>query len=446
MKHRLIKLIAIMLTAAMLWQDVAWACPDGFCSLRPVAMAEKNENAAGTNRQGSIFLRVMVITAAVIVLAGIGFGIGYFAAYLYKNHSEQIGQLMGQAKLYWSANPSLRAGAFIAAGVAMIIVTMLVVSRRIARNRRAREAARVAALVRTSRPAKATPAFEFESGTDKYGRTFIRYKGKNYYAEDIIGWVSRGDMLGLILFDEAAKKYGTSEFFREVITGLSDAEVKVIERKTKFNVESQARRIEDKFMGKGQQLSIRFEGEVSIGLGKSLGASPCAFVISVDPGRNGEEVSLKVKTEKSAEVVEYLIPYGTYVVTREGKPGQVDEEGEIYRIIADSRFISSDAGRNFCITVHRREDQGWCWLTVVNRGYEDGINVSCDAAYHRSLAVKDEAVIATAPAVTPQEHPEAAVPGKGRLMLRRKAKTTASAPAAKAGAFRIVHKLPLSSI
>jgi len=41
MKHKLIKLISIILIASLAWQNIAWACPNGFCSLRAVAFGER---------------------------------------------------------------------------------------------------------------------------------------------------------------------------------------------------------------------------------------------------------------------------------------------------------------------------------------------------------------------------------------------------------------------
>ena len=42
-KHKLIKLISIILIVSLAWQSVAWACPNGFYSLRAVAFEERED-------------------------------------------------------------------------------------------------------------------------------------------------------------------------------------------------------------------------------------------------------------------------------------------------------------------------------------------------------------------------------------------------------------------
>lgn len=51
MKHKLIKLVSIIIITAMAWQNTAWAHPCGFFSLRALALAERRSAETGASEK-----------------------------------------------------------------------------------------------------------------------------------------------------------------------------------------------------------------------------------------------------------------------------------------------------------------------------------------------------------------------------------------------------------
>lgn len=337
MKYKFIQFIAIILTAAMLGQDTAQACPD---LLRPVAMAEKT-------------------------------GV----------HSVNVTAILHQIASQWHAYPSFRyaviaAGALLAAGAVALVV------RKIRRAGRTRE------------EAMHKPAAEFEPGADNYGRAFIKHVGKNYYAEDIIALMLSAETarLGGSMFNEAARKFGASGLAEEVLSGLTDREVEALVKMTGVNVEKRVNRANNELV-KGGQASFSLDNEVSLGVGKTFSNSPVKIRIFAD--KKAGDFSLAVRVGEGEEKVYSMTPGSTFVVAGHGQTAMIDTAKNIYRLSVGSKAFSP--AKQFTVTVHKRDDAGLYWVTIIFHNALNSTNISCNSMSQYAILAQ-KVIIAPKPA------------------------------------------------
>ena len=79
MKHKTLKPISIILTLTLLWQNLAWASPDGFRSLRALALHERNgsrgETGSAQGLKSKMKFILLGVTASILAAGLIGHAI-----------------------------------------------------------------------------------------------------------------------------------------------------------------------------------------------------------------------------------------------------------------------------------------------------------------------------------------------------------------------------------